>query len=467
MSRIQSVPPVRLTGALVVLASLVLAVGAVGLAGGAIGIHTLGETRIELEASHLPPLLTVPGEKVSLAYDVFCIPSGAGEDLDDGGGCRVTGFVFARAGVTGPFSELPLTPASTGGSGQLEVDLPEQLAASHSGFSYYAVLRGDPGAASLTVPAGGAAAPLFSLPLEEPTRIDLGRHLFGATRRPDERVAAAAWGTGPAQVGLEPGRRAAPIGASAFDVGRNGTVYLLDETRHRVLVWRKGSSAPARVPLGVAGTLADMTVAPDDTIYVLETVAQPGRTPIVRRFDSDGRELDAVDTAERTVSQIRPGPMGPIILEQPAQQWMPVVVDGVPAGPNVQRGLAHSGRPLRDGREVYVLRRGNEIRVALVDSHGARRGWILTSDTDVAEVQIAEPVGDRLLLVARMYTEDQDEFTVLLLEGRRLVRSFSVDAMDWAESAPLGRFKLVGSSLYRLGSTPAGAFVDRFDLEVQ
>jgi len=41
-----------------------------------------------------------------------------------------------------------------------------------------------------------------------------------------------------------------------------------------------------------------------------------------------------------------------------------------------------------------------------------------------------------------------------------------VESLEWAESAPLARFRLVGSSLYRLGSTRAGLFVDRFDAEV-
>jgi hypothetical protein len=46
------------------------------------------------------------------------------------------------------------------------------------------------------------------------------------------------------------------------------------------------------------------------------------------------------------------------------------------------------------------------------------------------------------------------------------VDSFAVESLEWAESAPLARFRLAGSSLYRLGSTRAGLFVDRFDLEV-
>jgi len=82
-------------------------------------------------------------------------------------------------------------------------------------------------------------------------------------------------------------------------------------------------------------------------------------------------------------------------------------------------------------------------------------------------VQLAEQLGPRVVLVVRLYDDSVDEFAVLTLDRRGLVDRFTLDAADWAETAPLGRFRLVGRSLYRLGSTGAGAFVDRFDLEVR
>jgi uncharacterized protein YaiE (UPF0345 family) len=88
------------------------------------------------------------------------------------------------------------------------------------------------------------------------------------------------------------------------------------------------------------------------------------------------------------------------------------------------------------------------------------------SQTPIAEVQLAEALGSRLVVVARVYTDTQDEFVVLLLGAGGLERKLALDSADWAETAPLSRFRLVGSSLYQLGSTPASVFVDRFDLEV-
>jgi hypothetical protein len=55
---------------------------------------------------------------------------------------------------------------------------------------------------------------------------------------------------------------------------------------------------------------------------------------------------------------------------------------------------------------------------------------------------------------------------VLVLDRSGVANSFAVQPLEWAESAPLARFRLADSGLYRLGSTRAGLFIDRFDVEV-
>ncbi len=54
-----------------------------------------------------------------------------------------------------------------------------------------------------------------------------------------------------------------------------------------------------------------------------------------------------------------------------------------------------------------------------------------------------------------------------MLGGGGLVARFAVASDSWTETAPLARFRLVRDALYRLRTTSSGAFVDRFDLEVQ
>jgi hypothetical protein len=249
-------------------------------------------------------------------------------------------------------------------------------------------------------------------------------------------------------------------------VSHDGTAHVLDEANKRVLRWRTGATTPQHVPLSINGTLADLSVAEDGTLYVLETTAQSGRAPLLRTFTADGAPRATVEMAE-PASQVRVGPDGPVVLQNVSGQWRPAADGTGVLGPAAQRILGRAGRPLRGGDEVVVLRRDREVRVAVVSVGGVRRAWRVSSDTPLAEVQLAEPIGDRFVLVVRVYSDARDEFAVLLLGDGGVDAGFSVSSSDWAETAPVSRFRVAGSSLYQLGSTPSGLFVDRYDLEVK
>jgi hypothetical protein len=417
-----------------------------------------------IDATHLPPLLTAPGEHIDLRYDVYC--DGASE-LEPDAACNALGTVFIRPGERGAFERLPLRVDSAAAQGRLFAEVPADMAQSRDGFSYYAVFTRPGGAGQLVIPAGGADAPQRSLPLGRSIDVRLGAHGFGRTRHADARVAEAAWGDGDSEVGLEEGRGLPPIGGSAFDVDAAGTVTLLDEAHRRLLRWTGGGRVPSRTPVDVNGTLADLAVARDGTAYVLESTGGTARSSILRAFRPDGAEISSGSTSERA-STVRMGTDRDALVEQESsEQWMTAATQGRILAPAAQRASGHPGRRLPDGSELVVLRRGKELRLALVGSDGVRRSWRVTSDDPLAEVQLAEPLGNNLVVVARVYSDHQDEFEVLVLGTRGLVKSFAVESADWAETAPLARFDLVASSLYRLGSDPDGVFVDRFDLGVR
>jgi hypothetical protein len=416
-----------------------------------------------LEATHLPPLLTAAEERVELRYDVFCAAAG----VEPTGPCDASGSVFVRAGSAGPFRRLSLTEDRTASEGRFVASVPQSIARAAAGFTYYAVLRSVVTGEAVTLPSGGAAAPQRSLPLGSPVHVALGAHEFGQVATRSARVAEATWGSGPDQVGLEQGRNLTPIGGASFDVSRDGTVHVLDEANRRVLRWRAGvRSASAAVPLAINGTLADMSVASDGTIHVLETTNGGRDTQLLRSFGADGFSKGVATIAGRA-SQVRLAADGvPRVLQQPSNQWTPALTeDGRALSTGAQSAAGSVGRRVASGREIVVLRQGSEIRVS-VGSGSARRSWRITSQTPIAEVQLAEALGSRLVVVARLYTDTQDEFVVLVLGAAGLERRLALDSADWAETAPLSRFRLVGSSLYQLGSTPASLFVDRFDLEV-
>ena len=212
--------------------------------------------------------------------------------------------------------------------------------------------------------------------MRDPITVDLGNHVFGATHKADARVTGAPWGSGSDEVGLEGGPEVQPVGATAFDVDSSGTVTVLDEVNKRVLRWKSGRSSPQALPLDINGALADMSVGPGGTIYVLESVREGNETPLLRSFDATGRDQAAVHVAERTTSEVRVGDGGPVALSYPSGQWMSVARGGTGLAPDLQ---AESGTPFQalpgGAGKVLVCRTGNEARVAVINSQGARHSW--------------------------------------------------------------------------------------------
>jgi hypothetical protein len=417
-----------------------------------------------ITVTHVPPLLVAPGEPVTLRYDIYCPPPGP--DPDSGAPCDAAGTVYLRAGEAGGFRPVELRLDPTAAEGRYAAAVPPDLLAAQDGFSYYAVLRSKTTGATTTLPAAGAAAPTRSRPLGNAVHVTLGSHAFGAPRPASARAAFARWGTGPGEVGLESGQQSPPIGGSSFAVDTAGAVALLDEANRRVLRFPRAGGGPETAALDVQGTIADLGVAPDGSMTVLETVGEGNANPLVRSFDKTGRPMGAWNLAERIAGALRMGPEGPAALAYPDQAWLPVTDRGGALGPIEQRRRGRPGRALRGGEELVVQREGNEARIALVGRSGVRRSWRVTSETPLGEIQLAEPLGSGVLVVLRVYTDDSDEFEVLTIGPKGLVRRFAVPSRAWAETAPLARFRLQGNSLYELGSTAEGVFVDRFDLEV-
>jgi hypothetical protein len=423
--------------------------------------HEQGEpdvaVRSLIDAAHVPPLLTLPGEPVTLRYAIVCPAPG---DAPFGGApCDASGDVYIRAGSTGPFTRMPLRRTQDSASGRYVLGVPSAIAGSRECFSYHAVLRNDATGASTTIPAGGVSAPQRSLPLDRPVTVRLGLHRFGSTRAADERVLDAPWGAGLGEVGLGGTPGGLRIGPSSFDVAADGTVVVLDGNNGRFERWSRGGVSAVHADLD--GAVDDFALAADGTAYVVDG---RGRPPLVRHLGRDGRLLAAEPLVERTWSQLRLGPEGPVVQQAPSEQWLRAAPG---LGRSEQARSGRAGRPLADGTELVVLRVGaGELRLARVAAGRVRTGWRIVSETPLGEVQLAQPAGNRLVVVVKAFTDTTDEFVVLILDGHGLVGRFSVPPAQWAASAPLARFRLVGSSLYQLGSTPASAVVDRYDVEV-
>jgi len=106
----------------------------------------------------------------------------------------------------------------------------------------------------------------------------------------------------------------------------------------------------------------------------------------------------------------------------------------------------------------------SEVKLALVRGDRVGHAWVLRGETSFGEVQLAEPYGDGMLVVVRMWDEKDAEFRVLRLGSQGLVQSFDVAPAEWAESASLSRFRLHGSTLYQLRSDPSRIAIAKFEI---
>jgi hypothetical protein len=139
--------------------------------------------------------------------------------------------------------------------------------------------------------------------------------------------------------------------------------------------------------------------------------------------------------------------------------WLPVANGQVGRSPAQQVAGARAGRPVVGGRDLVVRASPDEARFALVAGNRVLSAWRVVSTTNLGEVQLAEPSANGILAIVRLWTESQAEFRVLQLGASGLAGSFDVTPAEWAESAPLSRFRVRGGTLYQLRSSPAGAEV--------
>jgi hypothetical protein len=330
------------------------------------------------------------------------------------------------------------------------------------GFDYYAAIDDGRGS-SASLPAGGHDVPHHAWTVSGPTTVELAARWLHA-RAPDAFVARAGWGAGNRQAGVNRGREQARIGPSAFDVAPDGSVVLLDQANQRLAVYRRGADAPQQIPISFAGGEGDLAVGDDGTIYVLDDGGPASPTPLVRSFDASGRPMAGALLAEPVADMVRIGPGGPLVHSYPSEMWLPTGPGKPPFSAAKQVELARAGRTVAGGLEIVVHASPARARFALVRGERVVRSWLVKSPSRLGEVQLVEPYGDGLLVVVRLWNEIRAQFRVLRLAPGGLAGDFAIDRSEWAETAPLSRFRLRGTTLYQLRSGPSGIAIAAFEI---
>lgn len=433
------------TGGLVGVA--LLTVNIVGTASGGPGSVRSQAADRALDVLHTPPLLVSTGEAVALKYGTVCPPT-----QEPPVPCAPAGTLHVRAVGAAAFADVPL---SRGDDGLFSYTVPSELTAG-VGFEYYVTFQDGRGN-SVTVPAAGAVTPEHAWTVSKWTTVDLRTHEFGSTRAPVSVVAKAGWGSAATELGLNQGREQSRIGPSGFDVAPDGTVVVLDQVNRRLALYRAGRAT--HVPIAFQGGEGDVAVADDGTAWVLDDGGSRAPAPVVRAYDGNGRGVAQAVLQAQIGDMLRAGPGGPVVHSYPSEMWLPVGSGQNAHSPDQQLRGARSGRPVAGGRELVVSASSDAARFALVAGNRVLSAWRVASATNLGEVQLAEPSAGGLTAIVRVWTDGNAEFRVLQLAQNGLTGSFAVAPGEWAESAPLSRFRLRGGTLYHLRSSPAGVEV--------
>lgn len=340
-------------------------------------------------------------------------------------------------------------------------------------------------AAAIVQPA--AATPIKWL------AVNLGAHRFGHLSAPAGIVAR----TGPDGVGFECGKPSAcpsqepppaggcgcidvlPQGPTSFAIGPDGSTWLFDGIKHRLLVWQRGRAAkPARsVPLPANVGDSDFAIGRDGTIYVFGNNV-PHR-PYLWLFAlgrNGSMRWRAASTIGSSQARLLIGPDGSLYAVGPSASptWTPLTTPaGRPLSLAAQRRRSSHLQPVtRNLRLSTTQVSQREVHFALVDNaHTVVRAWRVTSRTSL-EVGDLVPiaVGGDVVVGLGVYQGTKSETMVLRLgaSGAPRVR-LALDARAvWDPDGTTARTTLrIGADgrLYQLRTDPkTGVSVARYSL---
>ena len=181
-------------------------------------------TPLHVRQLQFPLPLLVRGDVAEVGYDTRDLPSAMGSlyvrnDLQHG---------FTRVLLTRRKALRQLEPNDS--LKVLRGTVPPRLIRGRE-LVYYAVVRDQRSGRTFRLPRQSAWV------LDKPAVVHLGVHRFGRLRAPEAVVARA----GPGEIGIEDPRAGGSLyGPGSFQIGPDRSVWLLDEFKNRLLVWRAG-----------------------------------------------------------------------------------------------------------------------------------------------------------------------------------------------------------------------------------
>lgn len=325
------------------------------------------------------PSIAVSGQPFPVAF------------VNSEGGPLPAGILYVSTDVRPAFVSVPLKEGQAYWTvPALVAQVPASLVAGQT-LRYYAVFRDRATGRAVTVPPGGAANPGTVHVVTAPIEVRLGRHEFGKLTAPDTVVARV----GADGVGWEePHGDGLRLGPSSFEIGADGSVWLLDALNRRLLGWPRGKpDHPIRV-VTLPVYPADFAVGPNGTFYISANGTPEENTMVAYSVTADGQARWRAPLATDLFNgQLRMGPGG-VLFDVTDEGWIPVTTtSGNPLTPAEQRRLTQKHLPLPDGGHLVVTAASRrDIRVAVIDAvNHPVRAWRITSATDIAPPGAALP----------------------------------------------------------------------------
>jgi hypothetical protein len=416
--------------------------------GGATGAEPAPKPKL-LEVYAGSPVLARMGERVLLPVRVVCTAS-------DGEPCPALVTVAVRSGEDAQWRAVT-TPATP----DLEFDLSAAAARAGTGagsVEFFVRARG-PAGSTVTLPAAGASAPQRFFVAHEMRVIRAPEIPFGRVRTGTTALFLP-WGSGPGRAGLVPGRESATLGPSSFDVDATGRIYLADAMQHRIAVFSRGRLRRETVlPLGAR---ADVALTKTGSLFAMD---QSGPNVTLRRIDPAGRPGPSLSLGRALLGQIRTDGEEAVADLLPEDQW--AAVDAGRSGSLARSGTS-TGRPAHGAQllraiDEHSLRLGTVSGGRVVDAVEVRFPDLL------GEVALAEHDGSggywAVVHVWRSHPSPADQFQVVHLTAGRIVDSFAVGDSRFADTPPLGRFRLgQDGNLYQLMTRSDGMRIVRYRL---
>ncbi|MBI3649155.1 MAG: hypothetical protein HY240_10475 [Actinobacteria bacterium] len=365
------------------------------------------------EVLHAAPAVVPVGAEVTLSAATVCAAPGSDS-------CAVVGSV-AHVLPEGSTEWAPVNGQAKGGGYLFRV--PAALVPD-SGFEYWLEFRTRDGS-SVAYPPGGERSPIRVITTAGLAERSLPAFRWDEVRPPDGALLRLPYGEGDGRVGRAgTAPDELPQGPSSFDVGPDGSIYVVDWVNRRIQVFSPRGRFARSIPLPAARPM-DLAVAQDGRLY-LSTL---GLDATAYEVSGTGRVLGRYPVAYGVAARVSSAPDGPRVMVGPSQ-WVPVRgAPGVPLPAESQAAMQTSSVPLADGSVGIAGDIGDRaFAVAWTRPDGSRVGAVfrLPPGVRVGTDYFVRPLADGGAVVARGLWDDTNfAVAVLRLDARADIVSFA------------------------------------------